>query len=285
MHRIRLILLPLFLVLTLSPATAAQESSAGSDTAPPALTQADLDFYRDYAQQALDEIDADIRTIIAALEDPRSVVIVTPRGPRVIPTDSLPGVGQLDLLLELYGGERLITTVRDLAALAALERAVEGLDQAAEEALQALIAEKEEIELFLEWLEQEPVAADPGAGALLAEASVEGPYADACIFVTGYFLDRSRLGETHVVAWRDEDFDPSWARFHYASAAPNERFDDPMDAIERMRQSVAGSVDPSAITYDGGFAGFCAWAHATCPQAPPLVGGNAVCEDGAPVTE
>ncbi len=284
MHRFRPIILTLLLVLTLSPGASAQESSDEPGTAPP-LTQADLDFYRDFAQQALDEIDADIRTVIAALEDPDSVVIVTPRGPRVIPKDELPGVGQLDFLLQAYGGGRLITTMRDLEALAGLERAVDGLDRAAEEALEALIAEKAEMELFMEWLEQEPVADDPAVEAPAAEASVEGPYSDACVFVTGYFLDRSRLDETHVVAWRDEDFDPAWARFHYASAAPNERLDDPNDAIERMRQNVYETVDPSAITYDSSFAGFCAWAHATCPQAPPLVGGNPVCEDGAPVTE
>lgn len=284
MLRIPSLILGLLLLLMLAPGALAQEPPAASGSAP-ALTQADLDFYRDYAQQALDEIDAEIRIIVAALEDPESVVIVTPRGPRVIPKDELPGVGQLDLLLQTYGGPELITTVRDLAALAAVEGAVDGLDSEAEEALQALIAEKKEIELFLEWLEQEPVAADADASVLVAEASVEGPYTDACVFVTGYFLDRSRLAETQVVAWRDEDFDPSWARFHYASAAPDERLDDPTDAIERMRQSVAGSVDPSAVTFDGGFAGFCAWAYATCPRAQPLVGGDPVCEDGAPVTE
>ena len=123
-----------------------------------------------------------------------------------------------------------------------------------------------------------------GLGGAREVASAEGPYRDSCVFRTGYFLDRSRFPETQVVAWRLDDFEPSRARFEFAAATPDEEADDPSHRIERMRQNVA-AIEEATVVFDGGFAGFCAWAASTCPDASPKFGGDPVCEDGRPVTD
>lgn len=299
MRRIVVSCLTLVLVVVASSAVFAQQQDAGGTNRSAPLSQADLDYYREVAADAMAEIDAEIIVLQEAIDDPDSVALRTSRGPRIVHISHLPAALQLEASLLDRGThdipERLGLWARldELGLLpesihtpVSISGVIVGLDGQAELEIEALLAEKAEIELFLEWLGQEPIAAAPGSDVrqLGDLASDEGPYLDRCVFRTGYPLDRSRFPLTQVVAWKRGDFDPTWARFEYAAATPDEEADDPSHRIEAMRRNVA-AIDDATVVYDGSFGGSCSWAEATCPGTDPLVGGEPVCEDGRPVTD
>lgn len=298
-RRIVILSLTLVLVLVMSSAVVAQQQDAAGTNGSAPLSQADLDYYREVATDAMAEIDAEILVLQEAIDDPDTVALRTSSGPRIVHISHLPAALQLEALLLDRGSddipERLGLWARldELGLLpesvytpVSIAELIVGLDGQAELEIEALLAEKAEVELFLEWLEQEPIAATIGSDVprLGDLASDEGPYLDRCVFRTGYPLDRSRFPVTQVVAWKRGDFDPTWARFEYAAATPDEEADDPSHRIEAMRRNVA-AIDDATVVYDGSFSGFCGWADATCPGTDPLVGGEPVCEDGRPVTD
>lgn len=291
-------LLAALILLTLVPLPALAQT-----TDDVVLSEEDVAYLQELTRQERAAIDRERATLQEAIDDPETIALWTARGPVVVPLRRLPAVMQM---VSASRGTGDAVTLEDLALWLALDtrlellpdagyltagqaRGIRDLVRAANDAAERKLDELFELaraaDRFEAWLGEQPVAQPADALADVAGsglAAVEGPFEDVCVFSTGYLLFQELFPVTHVVAWRKPDFDPSWARYFYAALAPDETAEDPNQRIERMRASVAADEEANVV-FDGSFAGFCAWAAATCPNTAPKQSGSPVCEDGVPV--
>lgn len=311
MRRLTLLASIVLLISLVPAAVQAQDAGSNDQRDDILLSRSDVAYLLELTRQERAAIEAERLSIQEAVEDPDTIVVSTSRGHVTVPIRRLPSIMQmiavddadrevtldeialwlrLDTRVELLPSANYFTK----AQAQGLDELVAAANEAGERRLDELSELQQAADRFEAWLEEQPVGpdtdeeiattADDGSRVDVDFASDEGPHTGSCVFTSGYLLRQDDFPVTKVVAWREPDFDPSRARYHYASASLDENAEDPGHRIERMRTNVAADEDANVV-FDGSFSGFCAWTQATCPNTSPKQGGTPVCVDGAPNAE